>query len=494
MKSRTPIMKIRSLFLSDMPPDIKTLRRRTLVFRWMVVATMAVFFMLVIVLVVWRMLAPDSFLGQVLYGLHDNIFLLLRGEIFALLIYPFGFIALFLAFYLGLFIFIPWLFAFSFIRRAYHVIWGKMVWRVEFHNLVVHFVRLSNLVTVWLRLLPSSSPFRGDVPRMIAQTHREALRMQMWDALSAETPLPEETIHRYIAMLSLTIRLETLLPNRHNHVDSQLQSWHLGLLLLQVNHADSQALDHMREAIKGLPLQKIVDRTPSDMLDMLKPSTLISRLEDILSLFPHAPVYPKNLLDKVSRVRLVDLDTQLDSPQPSRYEVVTRLVEWIEDCTAVYTDLAYHLQSQFEQRLESPEWRSFPEPKDMSLSYTVIGQLVFQMAVHIAYITQETHHAIALLEAQQGLALALDTAEADGSLRPDGIYWLRLVDGSSQAEIGEMLYPYEGFGILAMLQEIINRQRNPESQVGQLFTDQTIPHTDQHFTTGKLNDQMGRVS
>jgi len=250
----------------------------------------------------------------------------------------------------------------------------------------------------------------------------------------------------------------------------------------------------MTQAIKQLPLQKIVDRTPAKMLNMFKPSTLISRLEDILSLFPHVPVLPKHLLDNVSRVRLINLDTELDSPQPSRYDMVTRLVEWVEDITEVYTDLGYYLQSQFEQRIEAPEWRSLPEPRDMPLSYAVIGQLVFQMTVHIAVITQQTHHAVALVEAQQALMLALDTAHADGSLRTDGDYWLALVEGSSQPDIGEMMYPYEGFGILAILQHIIDTQRNPNIHVGQLFTDQTIPTVDKHFTTGKLHDQMGTVS
>jgi hypothetical protein len=485
-------MKIRSLFLSDMPPDIQTIRRRTLILRWVTVGAMAIFFLTVIILISGRMFAADGLLGRVLYGLHDNVFLVLRGEIFALLIYPFGFIALFLAFYLGLFVFIPWLFAFSFIRRAYHVVWGRMIDRITLHPFVIQSVSLSSIVTVWLRLLPLGTAYRGDVPRMIAQTHRQNLRMQLWDSANSDTTLSEQTVNRYIAMLSLTIRLETRLPEREQHVDSQLQGWHLALLLLQLNHAESQAVDQMIQAVKGLPLQKIVADTPAEMLEMLKPSTLISRLEDILSLFPHAPIYPQNLLDKVSQVSLVELEQSTNTPQPSRYDVVTRLVGWVEDCTTIYTDLAYHLQSQFEQRIETPEWRSFPDPDDMPLSYTAIGQLVFQMAVHIAYITQQTNHATALLEAQQALMLALDAAQADNSLRPDGAYWLGLVDGASQPDIGEMMYPYEAFGILAMLQQAINGQRNAE-QVEQLFTEKTLPNIDKHLTTSKLYNQMGRV-
>jgi len=293
-------------------------------------------------------------------------------------------------------------------------------------------------------------------------------------------------------MLRLTIRLETRLPEDIRHIDSQLQSWHLGLLLLQLNHGNSQVVDQMTQAVKQLPLQQIVNDTPSEMLDMFKPSTLISRLEDILSLFPHAPISPNTFLDKVSRVRLVVGDEETDKPQLSRYEVINNLVEWVEDCTTVYTDLAYHLQSQFEQRVESPEWRSFPDPDNMPISYTVIGQMVFQMTVHIAFITQQTPHAIAFVEAQQALILALDAAQAEGTLRPDGVYWLGLVDGASQPDIGEMMYPYEGFGILGMLQHLIDSQRN-DTHLENFFTDKTIPNLESYFTTGKLHDQMGTV-
>jgi hypothetical protein len=471
-------MKIRSLLLSEMPADIQSIRLRQITLRWTVAAIILFIISFVVFAVTFRIFPTDDPLGQILYGLHDSVFLILRGELFAFLIYPFGFVVIFAIIFLIVFTVVPWLFAQSTLRGLYNFIWGSLIQRVSLHK------RVLNLVHFTSRVRPF---YRADTPRMLAQNQHERDRLELWLTHTNNVKPHSSTIEHYIAMLKLSMQLEKRVARRHRKVDIQLQNWHLAVLLFQLNEVETAHISSMIRLLEHIPLKQMYDETPATMPEPLKPSTLIMRLIDIISLYRHAPIQPNKMLNSVDMVQLFEVDRS--DKQPKIYDVVTQVADWIESCTRLYRDTTTsYLQPNSNERKKN----MLPPAINMPMSYPVIGQLILQMATHFALLTQQPQITQSLFDAEQALTLALDLAESNGTLYADENQpWLDLVSGVSEPVAGQIVYPYEIFGIIATL----NGQDKRDTQfLSQILTEDSLAQHDKYAKEDKLINRMGNVS
>lgn len=468
-------MKIRSLLLSEMPTDIQSIRLRQITMRWTIAMVVLLIIGCIIFAVTFRIFPADSPLGKILYSLHDNVFLILRGELFAFLIYPFGFVVIFAIIFLILFTVVPWLFARSTLRGLYNFIWGSLTQRVSAHKYVLMLVHLTS------RVRPL---YHADTPRMLVQNQHEQDRLELWLTYTNHVKPDQNTISHYIAMLELSMQLEKQVERRHRKVDVQLQNWHLAVLLFQLNAVETMHISSMIRLLKHIPLEQIYDETPATMPEPLKPSTLILRLTDIVSLYRHAPIQPNKMLNSVDMLQLFEVDRK--DKQPTIYDVVTRIADWIESCTRLYRDTTTsYLHPNSDERRKN----MLPAAP---MSYPVIGQLILQMATHFALLTQQPQITQSLFDAEQALTFALDLAETNGTLyADDNQRYLDLVSGVSEPVAGEIVYPYEIFGIIAILH---GQDKRDTQFLSQILTENSLAQHDKYATQGKLINRMGNVS
>lgn len=383
------MLHLRSPLLHRMPGRYRRTTRTRLLLRWVLVLAI-IFVVLLVVLLIQRRLLPADSSGRLLYQLHDDLFLPLRGHLYtrwlplSAIVWGIGLTIL------GLNL-LSWLFGGSLIRAPHLWLLRRRVQQPARHQGLLRWARIYRQLGVRPHLLRL----------MVLDEYERAL-----EAIRAAPPGQGNVADSQWALQlwTLALNLDPLFAPDAMRSWRMVARWHDVLLLSHVHlpSVDFQALwPDFDAGLARLPL-------PTDTSHATTPfhaQAITAMLRDVVAL---AHVGRMNWSQPAHPIDTHPPNADAPQREPA-YQVAQRLVTNLQIHQHTLEIAAHHFQGRLLGQVnDAPR----PLPHDDMRLLPIMGLLSLHLAIHAAYTLQQSHRAAAYLAAWDSLALVVRAVPA----------------------------------------------------------------------------------
>lgn len=416
--------QFRSVLVSALPGDKRRLSTLSLLLRWLAISLIVVAIVITIIGVHLHSFVPDRLPGSILYSLHDNVFLVIKGYLFTQF-YPAD--ARWTLPFIGGTILLIWLFSLltgiSPLREPH--IW---MWQIAIRQ-PARYPRV-------LRLLKTFKQF-GFSPHLVRLVVLDAWEKTRAELRHTSDDRVEPQLERLLALMEFSIQIEKLFRPRWQTPKELIQRWHLTALIVQLHDHNVEDQNRLWNRLDDLRQTISFDRIPQEQRQQFGAFGWGTLIEDMNTTFALSHYPARDLNDHMTAVKLDD-QTWL-----TVYEVLERLIAKHEQRLNAFRAV-YHYGERV--LYTDVNLNTITPPPLSPDSGTTAGQLALQLAAHFALITGRSYLLSVYLDLLDSACLMID---ALGAVELQ--HWAELVSFRALPPANAIAYPVEVHDIDALL-------------------------------------------
>lgn len=379
-------MNLRSPFLSKMPPtDIRLSARVGRISKRLIIGV-PIFLLGIILVTAVRQewLAKDG-PWRILYAIHDNVYLLVKGYSFTLF-FPESLIFWGLVATILVLILVSQLTDRSLIKEPHIQLLRGCMYRPALHPVIIRGSQLLRRLKIEPKLI-----------KLVA--HREWEKAMLSLSQNELASAPQKPCRQLITLTRFNLQLSQHFPNYPNAVQSslwRLEKWHTTYLTIHA-YGNQQKRWYPKLIQNLFKMFSLINLSPSGtwnkiptVNELFDPSELMREVE-ILKELGYTHLLKETSLD----FSFIELTGMLASVvEARRWEIMDKAV--------------FYLEKQLGEMMPSTAAAAFPKLLNDSQTLPIGGRIALSVALHVALFTTEPDIALAYIESVEALAFLLN--------------------------------------------------------------------------------------
>lgn len=369
-----------------MPPiDIRLAARVGRVSKRLIIGGPILLLLTIVVTAVRQEWLPKTGPSRILYSIHDNVYLLIKGYSFTLF-FPESLIFWGLVATLLLLVFISQLTDRSLIKEPHIQLLRGCMYRPALHPVIIQGSQFLRRLKIEPKLI-----------KLVAQREWERTMLSLSQHELAS--VPKKSCRQLVILTHFNLQLSQHFPNYPNVVQSslwRLEKWHTTYLTIHA-YGNQQKRWYPKLIHKLFQAYTLIGLSPSGTWDkmpaakkLFDPSELMREMV-ILKELGHIQLLKEPSLD-VTSIELMGMLTSV--VEARRREIMDKAV--------------FYLEKQLGELMPSTAAATFPELLNDIQTLPIAGRIALSIALHVALFTSEPNIALAYIESVEALAFLLN--------------------------------------------------------------------------------------